>query len=135
MLALAASLVFNVLAWQIGSGRCCRVYSAVSVYDGSPVALKFYRRGAEFEGAAQRERFVLSSFNQPNLVSSLAWLEYRGLHCLVLELLDHNIRQVSSAPHWLAWCKNCSLSITPQHSRPNPLRFNTFLKVVCSNFL
>ena len=31
-----------------------------------------------------------------NLVTCLAHLEYRGLHCIVLQLLDTNIRQVGA---------------------------------------
>ena len=82
--------------FQVGHGRCCVVYSGVSVFDGSPVALKFYRQGPFYEGALQRERFVLDRFSDPqhNLVTCLAYINYRGLHCLVMELLHLNIRQV-----------------------------------------
>ena len=98
--------------------------------DGTLVALKFFRPGATYEGAVQRERYILDTFLkvsivttvtenmlfealttlyphltliggdclkfQPehNLVTCLAHLEYRGLHCIVLQLLDTNIRQV-----------------------------------------
>ena len=60
------------------------------------VALKFFRRGSNYEGAVQRERYILDTFQDPqhNVVSCYAYLEYRGMHCLVLELLDINIRQV-----------------------------------------
>ena len=39
---------------------------------------------------------AFSFISQPeeNLVTCLAHLEYRGLHCIVLQLLDTNIRQV-----------------------------------------
>ena len=39
---------------------------------------------------------ALTFISQPdeNLVTCLAHLEYRGLHCIVLQLLDTNIRQV-----------------------------------------
>ena len=81
---------------QVGQGRCCVVYSGVSVFDGSPVALKFYKPGPDYEGAVERERFVLDRFTDPqhNLVTCLAYINYRGLHCLVMELLHLNIRQV-----------------------------------------
>jgi len=81
---------------KIGTGRCCVVYSGSDVQDGSMVALKFFRRGSNYEGAVQRERYILERFNEPehNLVACYAYLTYRGMHCLVLELLDVNIRQV-----------------------------------------
>ena len=39
---------------------------------------------------------AITIISQPeeNLVTCLAHLEYRGLHCIVLQLLDTNIRQV-----------------------------------------
>ena len=70
------------------------------------VALKFFRRGPNYEGAVQRERYILDTFHEPqhNIVSCYAYLTYRGLHCLVLELLDVNIRQVKSIDIYLAFC-------------------------------
>ena len=61
------------------------------------MALKFFKRGAEYEGALQRERYVLERLSAPhhNLVSCVAHINYRGAHCLVMELLHLNIRQVS----------------------------------------
>ena len=85
-----------IVLLKVGQGRCCVVYSGVSVFDGSPVALKFYKPGPDYEGALQRERFVMDRFSDPqhNLVTCLAYINYRGLHCLVMELLHLNIRQV-----------------------------------------
>ena len=37
---------------------------------------------------------IISRQPEHNLVTCLAHLEYRGLHCIVLQLLDTNIRQV-----------------------------------------
>ena len=72
------------------------VYSGVSVFDGSPVALKFFKRGSEYDSALRRERYVLERLSAPhhNLVECAAQITYRGAHCLVMELLDLNIRQV-----------------------------------------
>ena len=83
--------------FQLGAGRCCVVYSGVSVFDGSPVALKFFKRGSQYEGALQRERYVLERLSSPqhNLVNCVAHINYRGAHCLVMEQLDLNIRQVT----------------------------------------
>lgn len=80
----------------MGAGRCCVVYSGVSVFDGSPVALKFFKRGSEYDSALRRERYVLERLSAPhhNLVECAAQITYRGAHCLVMELLDLNIRQV-----------------------------------------
>jgi len=88
-------LAYKVIK-QIGTGRCCVVYSGSAVRDGSLVALKFFRRGPNYEGAVQRERYILDTFQDPrnNVVSCYAYLTYRGMHCLVLELLDVNIRQI-----------------------------------------
>ena len=85
---------------QIGVGRCCIVYSASNIQDGSMVALKFFRPGRTYEGAFQRERYILDRFSesQNNMVTCYAYLNYRGLHCFVLELLDTNIRQVLPTP-------------------------------------
>ena len=72
------------------------MYSGADLEDRSLVALKFFRKGSEYEGALQRERYILEQFteSQQNLVTCYAYLTYRGLHCLVMELLDLNIRQV-----------------------------------------
>ena len=93
-------MIMNVLL-KIGTGRCCVVYSGSAVRDGSMVALKFFRRGSDYEGAVQRERYILDTFKDPqhNMVSCYAYLTYRGMHCLVLELLDVNIRQVRDLNH------------------------------------
>ena len=81
---------------QIGAGRCCIVYSGSAVRDGSLVALKIFKHGENYEGALQREQYVLDAFKgtQHNVVQCYGYLMYRGYHCLVLELLDTNIRQV-----------------------------------------
>lgn len=86
---------FTILT-QIGTGRCCLVYSGSNARDGSLVALKFFRQGSDYEGAIQRERYVLDTFSGPhhNIVHCYACLTYHGLHCLVLELLGDDIDQV-----------------------------------------
>jgi hypothetical protein len=46
---------------QIGEGRCCLVYSAHSVVNDSiQVALKVYRVGPNYEGALQREQYMMA---------------------------------------------------------------------------
>ena len=49
-----------------------------------------------FIHALRRERRVLERLSAPhhNLVECVAQINYRGAHCLVMELLDLNIRQV-----------------------------------------
>ena len=45
---------------QIGEGRCCVVYSAHSIRnDAVQVALKVYRVGQNYDGALQREMYML----------------------------------------------------------------------------
>lgn len=80
----------------IGEGRCCVVYSAHSVRDSSRVAIKFFKRGSSYEGALQREQYILEMFKDPvhKLVTSFGFYDYKGLHCQVMELLHCNIRQV-----------------------------------------
>ncbi len=39
------------------------VYSAKSIRDGSKVALKVFKRGPTYEGAVQREQYILELFN------------------------------------------------------------------------
>ena len=46
--------------------RCCLVYSARSVRDGTKVALKVYKRGPNYDGAVQREQYILDAFQQPS---------------------------------------------------------------------
>ena len=60
------------------------------------MALKFFKRGSEYDSALRRERYVLERLSAPhhNLVECAAQITYRGAHCLVMELLDLNIRQV-----------------------------------------
>ncbi|TRY62784.1 hypothetical protein TCAL_00388 [Tigriopus californicus] len=80
----------------IGEGRCCVVYSAHSVRDNSRVAIKFFKRGSSYEGALQREQYILEMFKDPahKLVTSFGFHDFKGLHCQVMELLHCNIRQV-----------------------------------------
>ena len=72
------------------------VYKAVAVRDGSVVALKCFRHGSNYDGAIQRERFILESYLelQPNIVNCYSILEYRGFTFFVMELLQENIRQI-----------------------------------------
>ena len=82
--------------FQIGGGRCCVVYKAVAVRDGSVVALKCFRQGSNYDGAIQRESFILDTYSKAgnNIVSCHATIKYRGYSLFVLELLQDNIRQV-----------------------------------------
>ena len=110
------------------------VYSGVSVFDGSPVALKFYKQGTDYEAALRRERFVLDRFSDPqhNLVTFLAYINYRGLHCLVMELLHLNIRQVT-----LQETLQETLQVTLQETLQVTLQvlISTINKVLCVTFL
>ena len=45
--------------------RCCLVYSARSVRDGTKVALKVYKRGPNYDGAVQREQYILEALQNP----------------------------------------------------------------------
>ena len=45
--------------------RCCLVYSARSVRDGTKVALKVFKRGPNYDGAVQREQYILDAFQNP----------------------------------------------------------------------
>ena len=53
------------------------VYSGVSVFDGSPVALKFYKPGGDYETALQRERTVLDRFSD-QVVLTLVLLTFKN---------------------------------------------------------
>ena len=46
--------------------RCCLVYSARSVRDGTKVALKVFKRGPNYDGAVQREQYILDAFQHPS---------------------------------------------------------------------
>ena len=48
------------------SCRCCLVYSARSVRDGTKVALKVFKRGPNYDGAVQREQYILDAFQHPS---------------------------------------------------------------------
>ena len=41
------------------------MYSARSVRDGTKVALKVYKRGPNYDGAVQREQYILDTFQNP----------------------------------------------------------------------
>ena len=41
------------------------MYSARSVRDGTKVALKVFKRGPNYDGAVQREQFILDAFQNP----------------------------------------------------------------------
>ena len=51
---------------DIKSCRCCLVYSARSVRDGTKVALKVFKRGPNYDGAVQREQYILDAFQHPS---------------------------------------------------------------------
>ena len=50
---------------HIGEGRCCMVYSAKTLRSGDKVALKVFKKGSAYDGAVQREQYVLDLFNDP----------------------------------------------------------------------
>ena len=50
---------------HVGEGRCCLVYSAKVIRDGSKVALKVFKKGPTYDGAVQREQYILDAFNHP----------------------------------------------------------------------
>ena len=50
---------------HIGEGRCCMVYSATTIRDNSKVALKVFKKGPTYDGAVQREQYILDIFNDP----------------------------------------------------------------------
>ena len=50
---------------HIGEGRCCIVYSARTLRDGAKVALKVFKKGPTYDGAVQREQYILELFNDP----------------------------------------------------------------------
>lgn len=50
---------------HIGEGRCCMVYSARTLRDGAKVALKVFKKGPTYDGAVQREQYILELFNDP----------------------------------------------------------------------
>ena len=102
---------------QIGEGRCCVVYSAHSIHnDAVQVALKVYRVGQNYDGALQREMYMLEllrdrkhnigeisirgtgqqwgSLKFAFAVSCFGTFVHRGLNVQVMELLDSNIRQL-----------------------------------------
>ena len=68
----------------------------MAVRDGSVVALKCFRQGSNYDGAIQRERFILDTYSHhgTNIVTSHATINYRGYTLFVLELLQDNVRQV-----------------------------------------
>ena len=41
------------------------MYSARSVRDGTKVALKVFKRGPNYDGAVQREQFILDAYQNP----------------------------------------------------------------------
>jgi hypothetical protein len=49
---------------HIGEGRCCMVYSAKTIRDDTKVALKVYKRGPTYDGAVQREQYILELFHE-----------------------------------------------------------------------
>ena len=58
-------LTCAVTLLSLSVSRCCLVYSAHSIRDDSQVALKFYKRGRSYEGALQREQYILEFLKDP----------------------------------------------------------------------
>ena len=81
---------------HIGEGRCCLVYLAKSIRDGTKVALKVYKRGPTYDGAIQREQYILDCLSDPknNLVMCYGTFVFNGLNIQVMEMLEYNIRQL-----------------------------------------
>ena len=82
---------------HIGEGRCCLVYAARSMRsDNAKVALKVYKRGPTYDGAIQREQYILDALADPknNLVMCHGSFVFNGLHVQVMELLEYNVRQL-----------------------------------------
>ena len=50
----------------------------MKVRDGTLVALKFFRPGKTYEGAVQRERYILDTFVQVELFTELASSSHNG---------------------------------------------------------
>ena len=73
----------------------------MAVRDGSVVALKCFRQGSNYDGAIQRERFILDTYSHhgTNIVTSHATINYRGYTLFVLELLQDNVRQVGGGTY------------------------------------
>jgi len=81
---------------QVGAGRCCVVFKAVAIRDGTNVALKCFHRGDEYSGAVEREKLILEKYNgvTDNIVIFHDIIEYRDYTFFVLELLHDNVRQI-----------------------------------------
>ena len=47
------------------SGRGCMVYSARTLRDAAKVALKVFKKGPTYDGAVQREQYILELFSDP----------------------------------------------------------------------
>lgn len=60
------------------------------------MALKVFKKGPTYDGAVQREQYILELFNDPkhNIALCYGHFLYKGLHCQVMELLECNIRSV-----------------------------------------
>ena len=41
--------------------RCCLVYSCRSLRENTKVAVKFFKRGPHYDGAVQREQYILET--------------------------------------------------------------------------
>ena len=89
----------------IGEGRCCVVYSGSPLREspksGVQVALKFYKRGSNYDGAFQREQFILDRFKSDGrdplkykIVTCYGVFTFKGLRVQILELLESNVRQI-----------------------------------------
>ncbi|XP_071749496.1 serine/threonine-protein kinase Kist isoform X2 [Lepeophtheirus salmonis] len=75
---------------------CCVVFSGEGIRDGSRVALKFYKKGTNYDGAFQREMTILEKYlcGTPNIVLCSGIFSYKGFRIQVLELLESNVRQI-----------------------------------------
>ncbi len=64
--------------------------------DSIEVALKVYREGPNYEGALQREQYMMQVLAEKryNVATSYDCFVYRGLNVQVMELLDANVRQL-----------------------------------------
>lgn len=72
------------------------MYSAHSVRDNSKVALKAYKKGSTYQGALQRELYILELLKEPqhNVVTCFGHFTFKGVHLQVMELMESNVRQI-----------------------------------------
>ena len=80
------------------------VYSATTIRDNSKVALKVFKKGPTYDGAVQREQYILDIFNDPKHNIGMFDFVHIFISSKMLSLVTDRV-QIETLTGW--WFRKC----------------------------